>query len=116
MNTVQTATAKSREVNKKSFLAIEGAKIKGGYLYLHLYQLKRSGMEYVGMARYQPQSTRGAESEIMEALANAGKIPKKYADSGLYYSNEGRPFNVNIIDSVYLDKCIDARKSEYLFN
>ena len=101
----------------KNYFAIESVKKIKGYVYLHIYRIKQSKMEFIGMARYQPQSTRGAESEVMEALANGGEIPKKYGKRSEYYQHSNGVFNIQtIIDPAYMDKCIKYRKDEYLFN
>ncbi len=55
-------------------LAIEDSKLRKGWLHLVVYQNNNR----LGVLKYQPQSTRGAEHEVISYLADIGKLPKKY--------------------------------------
>ena len=67
-------------------LAIEDSKLRNGYLHLVVYRNDTR----LGVLKYQPQSTRGAEHEVTSFLADNGYIAKKYLTG---YS---MPKNLNI--------------------
>ena len=67
-------------------IAIEDSKLRKGYLHLVIMQNNK----LLGVLKYQPAGTRGAEFEVISFLAEMGKVPKKYL------TGYERPDNVDI--------------------
>ena len=55
---------------------------------LRIYTMKHGELSYITQTEHRPgNGSRGATSEVFQALLACGEIPKKYTGDGYFYGN-----------------------------